>query len=110
MATPNQQSLQHPIIRPPEQFEVPRNPVRVDSALGATEDLDREPDGAPHSVIGLTAAFSVMLAVLVAFMFLAGGTTLKVAAIVLILLAIPTLVSSLGKKAKRERDQLHPSR
>jgi len=110
MATSNQQSLQHPIIRPPEQFEVPRNPVRVDSALGPTEDLDREPDGAPHSVIGLTAAFSVMLAVLEAFMFLAGGTTLKVAAIVLVLLAIPTLVSSLRKKANRERDQLHPSR
>jgi len=110
MATSNQQSLQHPIIRPPEQFEVPRNPVRVDSALGATEDLDREPDGAPHAVIGLTALFSVMLAILVAFMFLAGGTTLKVAAIVLVLLAVPTLVSSLRKKATRERDQLHPSR
>jgi len=109
MATPNQQS-QHPFIRPPEQFEVPRNPVRVDSALGPTEDLDREPDGAPHSVIGLTALFSVMLAILVGFMFLAGGTTLKVAAIVLVLLAIPTLVSSLRKKATRERDQLHPSR
>lgn len=110
MATPNQQSLQHPIIRPPEEFEVPRNPVRIDEALGPTEDLDREPDGAPHSMIGMTAAFSVMLAVLVGFMFLAGGTTLKVAAIALILLAVPTLVSSMRKKASRERDQLHPSR
>lgn len=110
MATPNQQSLQHPIVRSPEQFEVPRNPVRVDEALGATEDLDREPDGAPHSVIGLTALFSVMLAILLGFMFLAGGTTLKIAAVVLLLLAVPTLVSSLRSKANRERDKLHPSR
>jgi hypothetical protein len=51
-----------------------------------------------------------MLAILVGFMFLAGGTTLKIAAVVLVLLAVPTLVSSLRSKANRERDQLHPSR
>lgn len=100
----------HPIIRPPEQYEIVQSPVRDDEALGPTEDLDREPDGMPHHVIGLTALFSVMLALLVAFMMLAGGTTSRIAAVVIALMAIPVLVSSLRKKADRARDHLHPSR
>lgn len=100
----------HPVIRPPEEYERVNSPVRVDEALGPTEDLDREPDGVPHAVVGLTALFSVMLAMLVAFMFLAGGTISKVAAIVLAVLAIPVLVSTLRGKAARSRDTLHPSR
>lgn len=107
MATQHQQ---HPIIRPPEQYEHVNSPVRDDQALGPTEDLDREPDGMPHAVIGLTALFSVMLAMLVAFMFLAGGTVSRIAAIVIALLAIPVLVSTLRGKAARNRDTLHPSR
>jgi hypothetical protein len=109
MATPNQQSL-HPIIRPNEEFEVPKNPVRVDEALGPTEDLDREPDGVPHHVIGYLAGFSVMLAILVGLMFLAGNTTSRIMALVLVALAVPTLVSTLRKRADRDRDHLHPSR
>lgn len=100
----------HPVIRPPEEYERVNSPVRVDEALGPTEDLDREPDGVPHAVVGLTALFSVMLAMLVAFMFLAGGTISKVAAIVLAVLAIPVLVSTLRGRAARSRDTLHPSR
>lgn len=100
----------HPIIRPPEQHEIVQSPVRDEEALGPTEDLDREPDGVPHSVIGLTALFSVMLAMLIAFMVLAGGTVSRVAAVVLALLAIPVLVSTLRGKARRGRDSLHPSR
>ena len=110
MATPNQQPVQHPIIRPPEEFEVPKNPVRVDEALGPTEDLDRELDGVPHAVIGYTAGFAVMLALLVGLMFLAGNTTSRIMAVVLVALAIPTVVSSLRKRAERDRDHLHPSR
>jgi hypothetical protein len=109
MATPNQQ-LQHPIIRPPEEYEIPKNPVRVDEALGPTEDLDREPDGVPHHVIGYTAGFSVMLALLVGLMFLAGTTTSRVMALVLVALAVPTVVSVLRTRAARDRDHLHPSR
>lgn len=109
MANPHPHSL-HPIIRPAVEHEIVNAPVRDDDALGPTEDLDREPDGMPHVVIGLTVLFSVMLALLVGFMFLAGGTVSRVAAVVLVLLAVPTLVSSLRKKAERERDQLHPSR
>jgi hypothetical protein len=107
MATQHQQ---HPIIRPPVSYEHVNSPVRDDDALGPTEDLDREPDGMPHAVIGLTALFSVMLAMLIAFMVLAGGTVSRVAAVLLAVLAIPVLVSTLRGKAARNRDTLHPSR
>ncbi len=98
------------IVHPPEVGHQPHNPVRDESKLAPTEDLDREPDGVPHSVVGLTALFSVMLAMLVAFMFLSGHVVGRVAAIVLAVIAIPTLVTSLRRKADRERDHVHPSR
>ncbi len=104
MATP------HPIMNVPDVGHEPHNPVRDDSKLAPTEDLDREPDGVPHSVVGLTAAFSVVLAMLLAFMFLAGGTAIKIAAVLIALVAIPVLVGTLWKKADRERDRTHPSR
>ncbi|MBL9019926.1 MAG: hypothetical protein JNL83_37420 [Myxococcales bacterium] len=88
----------------------PHNPVRDDRKLAPTEDLDREPDGVPHTVVGLTALFSVMLAMLVGFMFVMGGTVVKAAAVVIALMTIPVLVGSLRKKAARDRDHLHPSR
>ena len=88
----------------------PHSPVRDDASLAATEDLDRQPDGVPHSVIGLTYGFSVMLAVLVAAMFALGNTTSRVAAVLLVVVAIPVLVSQLRRRADRERDHLHPSR
>jgi hypothetical protein len=97
--------LQDPTVGPE-----PHNPVRDDSKLAPDEDLDREPDGVPHTVVGLTILFSVMLALLVASMFLAGGTVVRGAAIVLALIAIPVLVSSLRRKAQRDRDHIHPSR
>jgi len=109
MATPNQYQLR-PSIKPSVERESVHSPVRDDEALGPTEDLDREPDGMPHQVIGLTALFSVMLAMLVGFMILAGGTVSRVAAIILIVLAVPVLVSSLRRKAATDRDHLHPSR
>lgn len=104
MATP------HPFVRPPSVGHEPHNPVRDDTKLAPTEDIDREPDGVPHSVVGLTALFSVMLAMLVAFMFLSGHIVGRVAAVVLAVIAIPTLVATLRRKAARERDHLHPSR
>jgi len=100
----------HSIIQPPDVGHEPHNPVRDPTKLGLTEDLDREPDGVPHAVVGLTALFSVMLAMLVAFMFLSGHTVGRVAAVVLAVIAIPTLVASLRRKAERERDTVHPSR
>jgi hypothetical protein len=97
-------------IRSAEEWEIPHSPVRDDDALGPTEDLDREPDGAPHAVIGLTAFFSVIVAMLVCFMFVTGKGVGQVAAVLLALLAIPVIVSSLRKKADRDRNRLHPSR
>ena len=94
----------------PQDYEVPRAPVRDDDALAADEDLDREPDGVPHAVVGFTAFFSVLLAMLVAFMFLTHNTATQVAAVVLIFIAIPVLVSTLRKRADVHRDHLHPSR
>jgi hypothetical protein len=85
-------------------------PVRDDEALGDTEDLDRQPDGVPHQVVGLTAFFSVLLAMLVGFLMLSGGTAGRVAAVLLAVLAIPVIVSTLRRKAERDRDHLHPSR
>jgi hypothetical protein len=101
-----------PTPEPPPAYVAPEahNPVRDDSKLAPTEDLDREPDGVPHNVVGLTALFSVMLAMLVAFMFVTGHTTGKVLAVLLVVLAIPTMVYSLRKKADRDRDDYHPSR
>jgi len=78
--------------------------------LSPTEDLDREPDGVPHKIVGLTVLFSVMLALLVGFMFLAGQGVARVLAVVLALMAIPVLVYTLRNKSERERDHLHPSR
>jgi uncharacterized membrane protein YphA (DoxX/SURF4 family) len=100
----------HPIIRPPEEYEHVNAPVRDDAALGPTEDLDRQPDGVPHAVVGLTALFSALLALLVAAMLLVGGTVTKVAAVVLAAIAVPVIVSSLRRKASEARDKVHPSR
>jgi hypothetical protein len=88
----------------------PHNPVRDDSKLAPTEDLDRQPDGVPHQVVGMTALFSVVLAMLVAFMFLTGNRVGQIAAVALAAIAIPTLVATLRNKAERERDHVHPSR
>ena len=94
----------------PELPIEPHNPVRDDSKLAPTEDLDRMPDGVPHEVVGMTAFFSVILALLVAFMFLFGSTTSRIATVMLTVVAIPILVGLLRKKADKERDHLHPSR
>jgi hypothetical protein len=103
-------STPRPVVRPPSVGHEPHSPVRDDSKLTSSEDIDREPDGVPHSVVGLTALFSVILAMLVAFMFLSGSLVGRIAAISLALIAIPTLVASLRRKAERDRDHAHPSR
>lgn len=100
----------HPIIRPPDVGHEPHNPVRDPGKLAPSEDLDREPDGVPHNVVGLTALFSVMLAMLVAAMFLSGHIVGQITAVALIAIAIPVLVTGLRHKAERERDRVHPSR
>ena len=95
---------------PPPIGHEPHNPIRDDSKLAVTEDLDREPDGVPHRVVGLTALFAVMLAMLLGFMFLRDSVVTKVAAVLIALFAIPVLVGRLGRTAAHERDHVHPSR
>src|ERR1051325_5808691 len=103
MATTQDRNLRRPDAKPE-----PHNPVRDDSKLAPTEDLDREPDGVPHRVVGMTALFSVVLAMLVAFMFLTGHRVGRIAAVALVAIAIPTLVASLRRKAEKDRDHVHP--
>lgn len=99
-----------PLLHQPDVGHEPHNPVRDDRKLAPTEDLDREPDGVPHQVVGLTALFSVLLAMLIAVMFLSGSNTGRVAAVLLAVVAIPMLVVILRDKAERDRDHVHPSR
>jgi hypothetical protein len=70
------------------------------------EDLDRLPDGIPHAVIGLTAFYSVSLAIALVLLL----TQQHVSLVALVALALPLLVWRLTGKAERERDHLHPSR
>lgn len=74
------------------------------------EDLERQPDGVPHLVIGLTALCSVLLAAVLISMVRSGPTVGSVSAVILAVIAIPVLVFRLGAKAERERDHDHPSR
>lgn len=85
-------------------------PIRDEHSLGPTEDLDREPDGVPHDVVGLSALFSFLLAALVLGMWLTGSTTGRISAIALLVFGVPMLVSGLRERAERERDRHHPSR
>jgi len=74
------------------------------------EDIERQPDGVPHLVIGLTALCSVLLAAVLIGVCLSGPSLGLVAAALLIVTAIPVMVTWLNAKAERERDHVHPSR
>ena len=107
---PRWEDFFRPIEHPPSDELPIHAPVRDDTHLGDTEDLDREPDGIPHAVVGLTAFFAVMLAVLLAFVLMIGTTTSRIGILVLGALAIPVVISGLKRKADRDRDHVHPSR
>jgi len=72
-----------------------------------TEDLQREPDGIPHAVIGLTAMFCVVVAALLVATLMTGSASSGVAAVVLGFVAIP--IVALHRKATHDRDGEHPS-
>jgi hypothetical protein len=78
--------------------------------LGPTEDVDREPDGVPHAVVGATAGFSVVLAVLISALFFVSHGPTRAIASLLILFAVPVIMTSLKHKADRDRNRQHPSR
>lgn len=81
-----------------------------DQQLGPHEDVERQPDGVPHVVIGLTALFSVALAALLIGMFHSVPGFGSIFAIAMLVIALPLLVFKLGAKAERDRDHDHPSR
>lgn len=84
-------------------------PIRDNRRLGPTEDLDREPDGVPHDVVGLAALFSVLFAAVVLGMWLSGSTG-RIAAVGMCLIGVPMLVTNLRTRSEREREQYRPSR
>jgi hypothetical protein len=84
--------------------------TEAEQRLTPHEDPERQPDGVPHLVIGLTALFSVLFAAVLISMFRSGPTIGSVLSVTLAIIAIPVLVSKLGAKAERDRDHVHPSR
>ncbi|HWO18870.1 MAG TPA: hypothetical protein VNO30_08840 [Kofleriaceae bacterium] len=74
-----------------------------------TEDLQREPDGIPHAVIGFTALYCVLLATLL-FAILTSASSGLIGAVIFGLLALPVITLSLKRVATRDRDHVHPSR
>jgi len=51
-----------------------------------------------------------VLAILLLVLFVAGATVGHVAALILLVLAVPVIVTGLKHKAERDRDRVHPSR
>lgn len=82
----------------------------AEQPVGPHEDLERQPDGVPHLVIGLTALLSVGLAAALIGIFHSGAALGTGVAVVIALVAIPLLVFRLDAKAERDRDHEHPSR
>jgi len=85
------------------------SPVRDDRSHGPTKNLDRQPDGVPHEVVGLSALFSVLFAAVVLGMWLSGPMG-RVAAVAICMVGVPMLVSNLYRRSEREREAHHPSR
>ena len=99
-----------PTSRSITQFEHPHSPVRDDAALGPTEDLDRQPDGVPHRVIGLALLGSLVLAAIV-LLLLSGHASRHPGAVVALLVTIPSAIAvaiALGR-AWRKPGASHPS-
>jgi hypothetical protein len=111
---PNHHSWFLPIDPPPVHGPAPiapvYAPVRDESKLGPTEDLDREPDGVPHSVVGATAGFAVVLSLLLASVWFVSSWAMRVGVLILVAAAVPVITTSLKHKADRDRDHVHPSR
>lgn len=86
------------------------SPVPDPTALGPNEDIEREPDGAPHAVIGWTALVVVGFAFVIGTLVAVGSGAALVTAIVLIAFGVPIAIAALRQAAAARRDQLHPSR
>lgn len=76
-------------------------------ASTSTDDPRRQPGGTPHIVIGMTALFVPVFAILTAVVLATGHWGF---AALLALVSVPVLVLPLGRKARRERARQNPSR
>jgi uncharacterized membrane protein YccF (DUF307 family) len=84
----------------------PVSPVRDETSLGPPEVQNRELDGVPHDVVGLSALFSVLFAAVVLGMWLSGSTG-RIAAVAICMVGVPMMVSNLRARSERERNQHH---
>lgn len=72
-----------------------------------SEDLERQPDGIPHDVVGGTVFVAALLGAVSLFLLVAVNWAVALGVGVL---SLPILVASLSRRAERERDRAHPSR
>lgn len=89
-----------------EQYEHPVSPIRDESALGPTEDLDRKPGGFPHRMMAATGLL-LLATVIVIFVALEASS---VAALLIGVVAVFAVVAVLRRESSSERDHIHPSR
>jgi hypothetical protein len=82
----------------------------IDDGAATTEDVEREPDGMPHAVIGLTVLVSALLAVLCITLLWVDSLAAQIAVVTLVVVTLFVLVGRLQRKAARDRDHVHPSR
>jgi hypothetical protein len=75
-----------------------------------TEDVQREPDGVPHAVVGFTAMYCVVIAILTAAMFTAGTASGSIGVGMLVFLITLAIGAGLTRRARLGRDHAHPSR
>jgi hypothetical protein len=93
--------------RPTTDVEAePVYPIRDDTMLGATEDLDRQPDGVPHDIVGRTTLAAYAVAVLLLAIC---ATADWLSAVIAAAFAVPIIVWALRYRSARERDPAHPS-
>jgi hypothetical protein len=89
-------------IHPDDMRGIPA-PVRDDHPLGPT--TRRQLDDTPPCIVGLTAFFSVLLAMVCAAIIVAGGAVGHIAAALLAAMVVPVIVMTLTGHAKRERGE-----
>ncbi len=83
-------------------YEHPNSPVRDDDALAPGEDLDREPDGIPHSVMaGIFAMTFVIAAILL--LVLSGHVPRHPGALLVTIGGVPALIATLRVIVKNWR-------
>jgi hypothetical protein len=75
----------------------------------AARVAQRQLDGVPHDIVGLSALFSVLFAAVVLGMWLSGPTG-RIAAVAICMVGVPMLVSNLRSRSERLRNHDHPSR